>query len=117
MPVRKMSPPELVDAATVNTDQLCKECHFDARQAPPASEWSLDGDDIYCPNCWDRLEKEQLESQGDTYSECPKCKQPAGYRISLLSKVGSVALLGVLSVFAIGHVVKTFKCSRCGFKW
>jgi hypothetical protein len=45
---------------------------------------------------------------------CPTCKSNNVERISLKSKIGKVALVGI---FAIGKVSKTFKCNACGYQW
>ena len=46
--------------------------------------------------------------------KCPTCGSINIGKISLKSKIGMGALVGV---FAIGHIAKTFKCNSCGAKW
>ncbi|MHB8882296.1 MAG: hypothetical protein ACYC69_12415 [Thermodesulfovibrionales bacterium] len=46
--------------------------------------------------------------------KCPTCHSLYVEKISLASKAGNVALVGV---FAIGKISKTFKCNSCGYQW
>ena len=46
--------------------------------------------------------------------KCPTCGSPHIQKISLTNKAGSIVGFGV---FSIGHVSKTFKCTKCGYKW
>jgi hypothetical protein len=45
---------------------------------------------------------------------CPTCGSTNIERISLTSKVGKVALVGI---FAIGRVAKSYKCNNCKHQW
>ena len=45
---------------------------------------------------------------------CPTCGSTNIERISLKSKVGKVALVGI---FAIGRVAKSYKCNHCKHQW
>ncbi len=46
--------------------------------------------------------------------KCPTCGSPNIQKISTSSKVGKAVLFGV---FAMGDIIKTFKCNRCGYQW
>lgn len=46
--------------------------------------------------------------------KCPTCNSTDVTKISGANKVGAVALFGV---FSMGHISKTFKCNKCGYKW
>ncbi len=46
--------------------------------------------------------------------KCPACGSKNVDKISLTNKIASGA---VFSIFAIGHIAKTFKCENCGYKW
>ncbi len=83
---------------------------------------------ISCPNCGcpitlqaeklshvpdiDKITNEQQSNLG--IPKCPTCRSANVGKISLASKAGEVALVGV---FAIGKVSKTFKCNSCGYQW
>lgn len=62
---------------------------------------------INCPHCGCPVN----ETIGP---KCPTCGSKEVEKISLKNKVGAAALFGV---FSIGHLSKTLKCKKCGFKW
>ncbi|MBI5675852.1 MAG: hypothetical protein HZC48_08540 [Nitrospirae bacterium] len=80
---------------------------------------------IACPNCGCPISKttKGLESISTSKPSlpinhglpmCPTCQSTVVEKISLKSKAGKVALVGI---FAIGKVSKTFKCNTCGYQW
>lgn len=80
---------------------------------------------IACPNCGCPISKttKGLESISTSkpslpinfgIPKCPTCQSTNVEKISLKSKAGKVALVGI---FAIGKVSKTFKCNTCGYQW
>lgn len=91
---------------------------------------------IKCPDCGNSVSKratiypqcgcpigeiiaEQTEilrpaSLNSNIPKCPTCQSTNVEKISLKSKIGKVALVGI---FAIGKVSKTFKCNACGYRW
>lgn len=70
-----------------------------------------------CPHCG-LFNSQKYKIKDTTCSEhkprCPSCGSMNVEKISLKNKVGAGALFGI---FAIGHVAKTFKCNKCGYKW
>jgi hypothetical protein len=64
-----------------------------------------------CPKCGCPMTKVNNHT---IIPKCPTCGSTNIGKISLKSKVGMGALVGV---FAIGHIAKTFKCNSCGAKW
>lgn len=63
---------------------------------------------LICPNCGCTINAMPHQPK------CPNCGSVFLKKISLKNKVGAGALFGV---FAIGHIAKTFKCRKCGYKW
>ena len=45
---------------------------------------------------------------------CPSCGSTNTVKISKTNKVGAAVTFGV---FSLGHLAKTFRCKRCGYKW
>lgn len=61
------------------------------------------------------LEKSHIEEDTDDNKiRCPNCHSGNVHKISVLSKAGSVALIGV---FAMGKISKTYECDKCGYRW
>jgi predicted amidophosphoribosyltransferase len=46
--------------------------------------------------------------------KCPACGKEAVQKITAANKVGSALTFGI---FSLGHIAKTFKCARCGYKF
>jgi len=46
--------------------------------------------------------------------KCPTCGSTNVEKISTANKIGSALAIGV---FSIGHISKTFRCKKCGYKW
>jgi hypothetical protein len=73
---------------------------------------------ISCPHCGCPIAevppKKPSSLQTEHQPKCPTCGSINIEKISLKSKLGMTALVGV---FAIGHIAKTFKCNSCGAKW
>ena len=62
-----------------------------------------------CPGCGCPINSPKTEK-----SKCPSCGSLDFKKISLKNKIGAGAVFGV---FSIGHIAKTFKCNKCGYKW
>jgi len=72
-----------------------------------------------CPNCGcpipiTKVKNHTTINHTTIIPKCPTCGSTNIEKISLKSKVGMGALIGV---FSIGHIAKTFKCNSCGAKW
>jgi predicted RNA-binding Zn-ribbon protein involved in translation (DUF1610 family) len=63
-----------------------------------------------CPNCGCPINRVENKNT----PKCPSCGATNFQKISLKNKVGACVLFGV---FSIGHISKTFKCNKCGYKW
>jgi len=75
---------------------------------------------ILCPYCGKGVpEQSTCMNCGKPMSiglkiNCPTCKSNDVDKISGANKVGSALMFGV---FSLGHISKTFKCNKCGYKW
>jgi predicted RNA-binding Zn-ribbon protein involved in translation (DUF1610 family) len=65
-----------------------------------------------CPNCGCPINTGAPPKMN--IPKCPTCGSTNVEKISLMSKAGKVALVGV---FAISRVGKSFKCNNCGHQW
>jgi len=123
---------EGMEGLSDNRETLCLECAKQLEEEKNPSTPNL----IKCPDCHKPIskraatcihcgcpigeialiqpEKLQPVSVDTNIPKCPTCQSTDVEKISLKSKVGKVALVGV---FAIGKVSKTFKCNACGYQW
>lgn len=58
--------------------------------------------------------QQPIQQPVPTGKKCPHCGSIYYHKISFPNKAGSALLFGPL---AIGHIAKTFKCNKCGYKW
>ena len=61
-----------------------------------------------------RVEMIQMEDENIYTPKCPTCKSPDIKGITMASKIGSVAVWGILSM---GKVSKQWHCNKCGSEW
>jgi len=83
---------------------------------------------VACPHCgapsynkcegdviaMDIVSPQDIVKSTTAIPRCPTCQSGNIEKISIVSKAGSVALVGAL---AIGKVSKTFKCNSCEYQW
>lgn len=68
----------------------------------------------FCASCGTEQSAIGSETVISRGPKCPTCGSTQVEKISLKSKIGSAALVGV---FALGKISKTFKCNDCGYRW
>ena len=47
----------------------------------------------------------------------PKCPTYQSRSVEKISTANKVVSAGLIGIFSLGHLSKTFKCQNCGYKW
>jgi primosomal protein N' len=74
---------------------------------------------VKCPACYKEISAEadiciHCGQPMNKAIKCPTCKSTDVEKIGTGNKVGSALMFGV---FSLGHISKSYKCKKCGYKW